>query len=212
MELSKKQKAFLDFIPISQMRKTVLQSYSLLLFFIPFLIDYYYSEMVDGGYKLWNFVLIVILIDSVLVIISILVLIRPKIFFAVFHLFLGATFVYTSIMCFIAFWIEACLVLNMSSINILFLLIIYLVAVFIINFTIVRMNFSKYPKSSNKISPILVLAPIIGMIAYNLVGNTFKINGMAIAMYLLAIAMGLSIHSLYRGYLILKYKYKPSDL
>lgn len=202
MQLSKKQKDLLDFIPISQMRKKVLQLYAILLVLIPISVDNYY----DVSHKFWN---IVLLVDAVLIIISILILIRPNTFFALFHLFMGFTSIYASLIFFIGYSIEAKPLLGI--INIAFSTVIYFVAVFIINFSIVRMNFSKYPKSSNKISPILMLAPIIGMIVYNLVENSFKINGMVIASYLLAIAMGIPIHSLYRGYLILKYKYKPSD-
>lgn len=113
---------------------------------------------------------------------------------------------------FLSFVIEANLIQKLNIVNLGFSIIIYLIVLFTENFLIVRANFLKHPKNSNKMTPILVLAPIIGMIGYNLVENTFKINGMAIAAFLLSIGIGIPIHSLYRGYIILKYKYKPSDL
>jgi|GEM_PF-3227999 len=208
MELTSKQKAFLEFIPVSQVRKTVLQMYALILFLVPLIVNYYFKK-VDVDYQWWK---VIVSFDVILIIVSIPILIKPKVFLGLFHLLVGVTSVFVSILLFLSFVIEANLIQKLNIVNLGFSIIIYLIALFTENFLIVRANFLKYPKSSNKMTPILVLAPIIGMIGYNLVENTFKINGMAICEFLLSIAIGIPIHSLYRGYIILKYKYKPSDL
>lgn len=208
MELTSKHKAFLEFIPVSQVRKTVLQMYALILFLVPLMISYYFKK-VDVDYQWWK---VIVLFDAILIVVSIPVLLKPKAFLGVFHLLIGFTSVFVSILLFVSFVIEANLIHQLNIVNLGFSIVIYLIALFTENFLIVRANFLKNPKSSNKMTPILVLAPIIGMIGYNLVENTFKINGMEIAAFLLAIVIGIPIHSLYRGYLILKYKYKPSDL
>lgn len=208
MGLTNKQKAFLEFIPVSQVRRTVLQMYALILFLVPLMVSYYFKK-VNGDCQWWK---AIVLFDVILIIASIPVLIKPKALLGVFHLMVGFTAGFVSVLLFIAFIIETNSVHQLDPVNLVFSLIIYLIAVFAENFMIVRANFLKYSRSSNKVTLILVLSPIIGMLIYNLLEKTFKINGMAIAAFLLAISVGIPIHSLYRGYIILKYKYRPSDL
>ena len=207
MDITRNQKAFLEFIPVSQIRKTVLQIYALLLFLVPLMISYYFKK-VEIDYQWWK---VIVSIDAILIIISIPVLIKPKVFIVLFHLLNGFTSVFVSMLLFVAFMIESNLVHLQNIVNLAFSIAIYLIALFTENILIIRANFLKYPKSNNKMFPILVLTPIMGMFVYNLVENTFKINGRAIATFFLAVAIGIPIHSLYRGYIILKFKYKPSD-
>lgn len=208
MELTKKQKAFIDFIPVLNVRKTVLQMYAIILFLVPAMINYY-IKMLNVDYGYW---LVIIVVDVILFLVSIPILVKPKVFFGLFHLLMGVTSCYVSILVFLSFVIEVNLIHKLEIVNLGFAIVIYLIAVFTENFLIVRANFQKYPKSTNKMTPLLLVAPIIGMIVYNLVADTIRINGMAIAAYLLAIGLGVPIHSLYRGYIIIKYKYKPSDV
>jgi hypothetical protein len=204
MNFTNRQKAFLEFIPISNIRKTVLQIYVLILFLIPITISYYFKS-IDPTYQ-WIKTSI-IAIDMLLIIVSIPVLIRPEKVVGIFHLFVGVTALYASSLLFAAFLIEANQKKQIRIVNLVFVIGIYLIAVFAENFLIVNTTFSKYSSQNNKITTLLLMSSSTGMILYNIIENTFRINAMVIITYLLAIALGIPIHSLYRGYIILRYKY-----
>lgn len=208
MEFTSKQKAFLEFIPVSNIRKTVINMYVFTLFLIPMIVSYYYKNP-TLDYQLWR---IIISFDIVLIIISIPILIKPKIFIGLFHVLIGIISVFASLILFISYIIESDLSIQQNNVNLIFSIVIYIIALLTENILIIRTNFLNHPKSNNKITSIIILAPIAGMIVYNVLENTFKVNGMAIAAFLLAVGIGIPIHSLYRGYIVLKYKYKPSDL
>jgi hypothetical protein len=207
INLTNEQKSFIEFISVSQIRKMVLQSYVLIIFFIPLMVNYF-LKLSNIKFPWFIFVAFT---NAIFILLSVPVLLKPGKLLSLFHIYLGLLGIYSSTILFGCFIIRINALKQMGIFeNILFVLL-FILLVYIENYYILRTNFTKYPKSNFRFTPYVILLTILFRILYGFVINATKIDGATVGIFFLSIVFGCMIHSFYRSYLIIKYKYVTSE-
>jgi hypothetical protein len=122
-----------------------------------------------------------------------------------FHFFNGLAGIYSSNIFFLYFIYKVNYLKTIGMLEIVLYVLLYFLLVLITNYYILKSNFTKYPQSSFKFTPFILLIIIIARIIYAFIINITKIDGLATSSFVLSIAFGCMIHSFEEALMVVIY-------